>query len=327
MPTFTIHEDQNEFMTTWDDTKAQYALIRANNIQFLVPFLDINLIKKTDLTKLIHEYDDQVFTLFNKLSGLPTNMDLDPPILGRYFVKADAHVVGAAYYGHLWTSQNGHSIKDYLTINWLPIHEIGHGYEIPNDGMNIVDVFNNVYCTIYQENYLTDFIKNSWLFRENKDKVVNELYTKLVNDHLTYNQINSYGLRLLMLMNLVDFKGKSGFTKFNEYHRQLTNAGYHKLARDFGSVCTIMFANEYGINIIPYLNITGIHIDAIVAANILNAHKQTAAMVGQVVPDDQINDVLQKLGWDTEDIKSKLSLITNDQLALLGLKINIYFTY
>lgn len=185
MPTFTIHEDQNEFMTTWDDTKAQYALIRANNIQFLVPFLDINLIKKTDLTKLIHEYDDQVFTLFNKLSGLLTNMDLDHPILGRYFVKADAHVAGAAYYGHLWTSQNGHSIKDYLTINWLPIHEIGHGYEIPNDGMDIVDVFNNVYCTIYQENYLTNFIKNSWLFGENKDKVVNELYTKLVNDHLT----------------------------------------------------------------------------------------------------------------------------------------------
>ena len=323
MPTFTINDNQHDFVTEWDNTKAQFALLRANNIQFLVPLLDIELIKNTDLYKLLREYDEQVFALFNQLTGLPTNTDLNHPILGRYFVKADAHGAGSAYYSNNWTAQNGHSISSYLTINWLPIHEIGHGYEIPTDGIDIVDVFNNIYGTLYQEQYLDDFVDNSWLFGGKKEQIINDLFNKLVNEHLTFDEIKQYNQKLLMLMNLVDFKGTSGFIKFNEYHRQLANAGYHKLACDFGSVWAIVFANEYNIDITPYFKAIGIYVDPVITANILNAHKQAVGMITQVVPADKIAEVLQQLGWDNADLKSQLSLITNEQLAALGLQSHV----
>ncbi|MCG4631488.1 hypothetical protein L0P27_09285, partial [Bifidobacterium pseudocatenulatum] len=83
--------------------------------------------------------------LYDELTGIPTNTVRDQPVKGRYFTFADQDGIGAAYWSVNYTAANSSSIASYLTINWLPLHEIGHGYEAPASDMYIIDSFNNIY--------------------------------------------------------------------------------------------------------------------------------------------------------------------------------------
>nr|MCG4642006.1 hypothetical protein [Bifidobacterium bifidum] len=78
---------------------------------------------------------------------------------------------------------------------------------------------------------------------------------------------------------------------------------------------------HYQLNVTPFFATMGVSVDDVTVLNSLNY--PAVAMLTQVVPDDQLTTVMQKLGCDQDFLKSKVSLITNEQLAQTGLTSHI----
>lgn len=95
LPVFTADSDQTTVLKQWDQSKAAFALMDANNIEILIPYQDINTVKNTDMNSLIDQYDNQVFKLYDELTSIPTNTVRDQPVKGRYFAFADQDGIGA----------------------------------------------------------------------------------------------------------------------------------------------------------------------------------------------------------------------------------------
>ena len=55
----------------------------------------------------------------------PWNQD----IRAKFFIKANAHGAGQAYYTTDHSAYNGKSLQTYLVKDWISLHEFGHGYE------------------------------------------------------------------------------------------------------------------------------------------------------------------------------------------------------
>ena len=55
LPVFTADSDQAAVLKQWDQSKAAFALMDANNIEILIPYQDIKTVKNTDMNSLIEE--------------------------------------------------------------------------------------------------------------------------------------------------------------------------------------------------------------------------------------------------------------------------------
>ena len=319
LPVFTADSDQAAVLKQWDQSKAAFALMDANNIEILIPYQDIKTVKNTDMNSLIDQYDNQVFKLYDELTGIPTNTVRDQPVKGRYFAFADQDGIGAAYWSVNYTAANSSSIASYLTINWLPLHEIGHGYEVPVSDMYIIDSFNNIYGTLYQSQFNSNFTTGSWIFGTSKDSIVQSVVDSVLTKKQSWADLG-YRERLVLWMNLAyNLEGTDAFKYFNIDHR--TNAVAGKTVNQIGKDWISVYAQHYQLNVTPFFATMGVSVDDVTALNSLNY--PAVAMLTQVVPDDQLTTVMQKLGWDQDFLKSKVALITNEQLAQTGLTSHI----
>lgn len=319
LPVFTADSDQAAVLKQWDQSKAAFALMDANNIEILIPYQDIKTVKNTDMNSLIDQYDNQVFKLYDELTGIPTNTVRDQPVKGRYFAFADQDGIGAAYWSVNYTAANSSSIASYLTINWLPLHEIGHGYEVPASDMYIIDSFNNIYGTLYQSQFNSNFTTGSWIFGTSKDSIVQSVVDSVLTKKQSWADLG-YRERLVLWMNLAyNLEGTDAFKYFNIDHRANAIAG--KTVNQIGKDWISVYAQHYQLNVTPFFATMGVSVDDVTALNSLNY--PAVAMLTQVVPDDQLTTVMQKLGWDQDFLKSKVALITNEQLAQTGLTSHI----
>lgn len=93
--------DPKDFITQWDTSKAPFGLIKGKYFQLYLPIETLSKIKNMsnlsegfkDLTDLENFYDNELFPLYNKLTGISNNTN-------RFFLKADTHSAGGAYYGN-----------------------------------------------------------------------------------------------------------------------------------------------------------------------------------------------------------------------------------
>ncbi|MCQ2569716.1 MAG: M60 family metallopeptidase, partial [Limosilactobacillus sp.] len=320
LPIFTYGMNETEVEQQWDQTKAPYALFKSYNMQLQIPYADLLRVVATDMNSLLTQYDDQVFKLYGELAGIPYNTS-DTPIIRRYFGMADKNGIGAAYYHpSKWIAINGASVGSYLLIGWLTLHEIAHGYELPSSTMSIIDNFNNVYGTIYQAKYtypdVATFNQKSWLYGGNRDKVITQVVDEVLNQHQTFNQI---GLRdrLLLLLSLADYRTTDSWRVFNQYHRDVANAG--KPANDLGKMWADSFEQAYQVDATPFFQTIGVPIDPVTQSNVISTDAKALTTLHQVVPENQLAPVMQQLGWSKDVLKTPLSLVTTDELASTGL--------
>ena len=138
---------------------------------------------------------------------------------------ADQDGIGAAYWSVNYTAANSSSIASYLTINWLPLHEIGHGYEVPASDMYIIDSFNNIYGTLYQSQFNSNFTTGSWIFGTSRDSIVQSVVDSVLTKKQSWADLG-YRERLVLWMNLAyNLKGTDAFKYFNIDHRTNAVAG------------------------------------------------------------------------------------------------------
>lgn len=90
---------------------------------------------------------------------------MNQDIATRYFVRADKHGVGAAYYDTEWCGHTSATIGegwlDNVTTQWVILHEIGHGYQgkfMQDTTLPVNEVWNNIYASFYQQLTLSQTI-------------------------------------------------------------------------------------------------------------------------------------------------------------------------
>lgn len=159
----------------------------------------------------------------------PWNQD----IRAKFFIKANAHGAGQAYYTTDHSAYNGKSLETYLVRDWLSLHEFGHGYEgaIAAQENPFVETTNNILGYYFEPTYrpAEDF---GWLLGEFSG-TKSERYAQLGNrmkeslaSSNTFADIVSdpwhYNVSLYMFTNLMDKLGpQQAVSAMHSHYREV----------------------------------------------------------------------------------------------------------
>lgn len=235
LPIYRKGDDESHFFSTWDTVQAEFALIDSTFATVLIPVVDKDALKHPKGFKNIDEligYYETLFGFYNSLAGLSfePEFESDRNITNRYFMKADVHGAGGAYYGQSWTAASTHAIKgwwlDPSASNWGNLHEIGHGYQASFRDDRYFwngEVSNNIYAACYQSAMLGDRkYKEGWLYNYGKQEQVEKGITNNIHSKL---DLNKWDLRskLYFLVMMIDKAGWDSFADFNQQYRLARN--------------------------------------------------------------------------------------------------------
>ncbi|MBC1398856.1 putative mucin/carbohydrate-binding domain-containing protein [Listeria fleischmannii] len=332
LPIYQYHENEQSFFDKWDKNDADYALVKGEDFQLFVPKRDKATLKKMadfkNLDELILHYKN-LFKMYNEIAGFDNSTALNKNSSNRYFLKADAHGPGGAYYSSNWTAMTSLSVGSWLKDgDWGQLHEIGHGYQAGFDskGMYTGEVFNNLYGVQYQYNlYGKNADKLGWLFDYgHKESVENGLYTSLIEKNGSYHSV---GLRekLVFLSLLRQKAGNEALTKLYQGHRVLANQnGYNSDDYMLQDLFNQYYSEYSHLDFTPVLEKWGLQLEP--KQGSINRIKGYPAVssLAQVVPKDKLADARNLLD-NKLLITSNFEMVTNKEIAPLNLKGNLTF--
>ena len=322
--TYYFYKDnEKEFLENWRNNNHSYAVIENDVATFLVPIKDRESIVKKNgnnynfksIDEML-EYYKEFVEQFDRFIGLSydTENPLHKNIRTKFFVKANKHGAGAAYYSGNHTAQNGDSMSAYLCKGWLNIHEFGHGYEgsLALQDLQLVDVMNNILAHYYQITFLNEN-DGGWL---GKKINIEENMKNAREKALSFNGLG-YREKLYMFVNLLDKIGPEksmGYvhSKYREYLSQgIQYNGSDMFSKSFSEVS--------GYNVIPYLNSYKIMPSEDILAEI---YEQELPMIyylkDLVESDEKAETIRQELGLD-----GKYALVSNKDIAKYNMKGNL----
>lgn len=323
---YTQGGEESKFFADWQSSGDKFAVIEGKSLTMLVPIKNINDIVHENasayqfktIDEMLKYYDD--FTAqYDNFLGLEYNAKdhLNNNVKTKYFVKANKHGAGSAYYTGNHTAQNGDNISAYLSRGWLSLHEFGHGYQgtIANQELALGEVTNNVLGYYFQQTFLTKG-DNGWM----GDKQEIEKDMKSARDKATkFNDMNERQ-KLYVLVNVLDKLGP-------EKTWAAMNTDYRKLRSEGKSITTSdLFATEFskqGYNVIPYLKENKIFPSDNATSEV---YEQNLPMIfylrDLVATDDQSSKIKNEL-----NLKSDYDLVSTSDLKKYNLKGNLKITF
>ncbi|WP_420170478.1 M60 family metallopeptidase, partial [Paenibacillus larvae] len=229
LPIYQPCGNKMEFFQQWDKEQAGFALVQGPSFQLLVPAKDKEALRNLKEFKSIDEliqYYEEIFQLFNDMIGLEdTDTGTNKMSQNRYFLKADAHGAGGAYYSHDYTANSYATVDMWLKKNnWGPLHEIAHGYQaaFDNKGMYTGEVSNNLFGVQHQYSKNgKDADKIGWLFDYGKkESVEKNLYQAIIKEGKGYTEVDDLRFQLILLTMLKQKAGNEAFTHlYREYRK------------------------------------------------------------------------------------------------------------
>lgn len=331
LPTYLSGDHESAFFKEWDDTNAEFGLISSRYFQMLVPKVDKAHLKKmpdfASIEELIKYYTD-VFETYNRLAGISFSATTitDKNIPNRYFIKANLHGVGYAYYAPLDTGENNSSLAGaYLTEGWTILHEIGHGYQgrfmEPDkfDKFDVNEVWNNVYAEYYERKiYGDDYFTKGTQTRDGqkalREAAVNEAW------QVDHKPINSWSgsdkERFISLF--MQKAGDQGLIHFNQQYRKLANAP-NFVSEDYNVLGLLpkYFGEASGYDFTPVMeSAQGTTLPELQEDTEYSDYKAVAPLK-ELVSASELASAQQKL-----KLESYLSLVDTDQMAELHLSGN-----
>lgn len=323
---YSYGENEENFLNTWKNSDDKFAVVEGDSVTMLVPRKNINSLSSKNagpygfktIDEMLKYYDD--FTAqYDKFLGLEYNASdpLNNNVKTKYFIKADKHGAGAAYYNGNHTAQNGDNISGYLSRGWLNLHEFGHGYQgtIAHQELSLGEVTNNVLGYYFQQTFLQPN-DAGWM----GEKINIEKQMKNRRDSVSnFNQLNERE-KLYMLVNLLDKLGpEKTWAQMNIDYRKMRSEGKNISTSD-------LFAIEFsksGYNVIPYLNANKIFVSSSVASEI---YAKDLPIIGYlrdfVASDEKSNSIRSDLG-----LASNYDLVSSDELAKFNLSGNVKITF
>ncbi|MBC2037653.1 putative mucin/carbohydrate-binding domain-containing protein [Listeria booriae] len=324
LPTYMQGDIEANFFKEWDDTDAEFALVKSRYFRMLVPKKDKAYMKNMRDFKSVHElcdYYTSIFETYNELDGLsftPEN-PTDKNIPNKYFIKANAHGAGSAYYTGSHTAQTSNSLAGYyLSKGWASLHEIAHGYQgsfMSDSAFGVSEVWNNIYAATYQKKTMgSDVYKSGWLYGGNITGLENTI-KKLW--YTTETPVNAWDLRskLFFLVNMQEKAGDEAFITFNQEYRKIANKdGFVAANHYLLDLISKYYGQASGFDFTPVIESAGgVMSKEQKEENRLNSYQAVAPLV-DVVPAAKVSEVQAKLG-----LESYLSLVDATELRVSGL--------
>ncbi|MBO1137576.1 putative mucin/carbohydrate-binding domain-containing protein [Enterococcus faecalis] len=328
LPIFDKNKKMNDFVQLWQDTKG-YALITGDRFQILFPQINMESVISRNLIDLISMYDNDIIGYYNNLIGLSDNPDnpLDKASSRRYFYKADANGAGALYYGSHWAAQHSVSASSWLSDGWGVLHETGHGYQgnFMNRGMSVGEVWNNLYGVIYNYDHMgkESADKNGWLYDYGNKKYYESMFLDMIRENnLNYEHL-SLRNKLNLLSNIVDKAKNEGLQNFYKKYRYLASKEDYVADQYLLPDLIVKYLGESNkYDFIPILKVWGLNVEKNSETYVKENNYKAVAHLAQVVPDNQIDNAINKLTNDYR-LSSVLSLVTNEELKALNLSSTI----
>lgn len=303
LPVYEFGGDEDAFYQEWDALGAPFAVFLSEYTIWLVPERDKTRNKVGSLDDLLLWYDNMI-RQYNAFAGLSKNAaeDWNRDSGTRYFIKANRHGWGAAYYSVAETAPNSDSLLGYMdTGNWGPLHEVGHGYDTVNFGS--AEIWNNVMAHYYQ---VSAFGAGRWLDASETGRAGHEA-ERAENG---YFGTGSYGAKLYFWVNMLD---KLGPQKTSAYAYQLyrgnkangiANLGGHDFYVD-------AYTRGSGYNVSAWFDMWGFTVsDSVKQALIETEAYQNVYPLRDLVSDDAAAETIrQALG-----LTSKYSLVETQEL-------------
>ena len=342
IPYYRYGDDEATFFSEWDKTEAPFAIIEGEAATFLAPIKNRyeivdNPEKEGDEAYQFHSIDELLewSAAFEKQYDAYSGLDFytDEPynqnVRAKFFIKANEHGAGLAYYSGDHSAFNGDNLGSYLYKDWTSLHEFGHGYEgaIANQENSFVETTNNIMGYYFEPTYRPekDF---GWLLG-GKGSTKLEAYNnigrdaeELRNSVPVFNDMTAglkqYDKTLFMFVNLFDYLGpkeatSAMHTKFRKY--------YYENKENMSSSDAIVesLSEMGGYNVVPYFKEWHIN-----AADVLEdkIYDQDLPMLYYIrnlyTSDEEAETVRAALAAKDKVVNGIYSLVSTDDLAELG---------
>ena len=315
-------DDEEQFFEKWKKNNHSYAVIENDRATFLIPIKDRELIVRKDgnnynfksideMLEYYHNFVEQ----FDRFLGLSydTDNELNKNVKTKFFVKANKHGAGAAYYSGNHTAQNGDSISGYLSKGWLNLHEFGHGYEgsLANKDLALVDVMNNILAHYYQITFLNEN-DGGWLGKKlNIENNMKQARDKATN----FNEL-SYQQKLYVFVDLLDKIGpqKSMAYVHSEYRKYVKNGMQYNASDMYAKG----FSEVSGYNVIPYLNQSKIFPSEDIETEIYEKELPMLYYLRDLVSSDEKAEQIRK----ELNLEGNYSVVSNEDISKYNMKGN-----
>ncbi len=347
LPYYRYGDDENTFFRKWDDSQAPFAVIEGEAATFLVPILDrdniINRITNqgdrdvysfTSIDGMLEWYGEFV-EQYDRYSGLkfypgeaePYNQN----VRAKFFIKANKHGAGAAYYSQDHSASNSESMEGYLVKNWLSLHEFGHGYEgaIAKREHPFVETTNNIMGYYFEQTYREGDL--GWMLgyapieqKAQKFAELGESAENRRNPKTTFMGIIdgawNYGESLFMFVNVLDKLGPENtvsamHTQYRKYYYE------NKMHTSSSDVIIDSFSRAGGYNVIPYFE--GWHVEPSKQkeSQIYDMDLPMVYYLKNLIADEEkCEEIRENLG-----LNGIYSLVSTDDLADTGYKSKVEF--
>ncbi len=342
IPYYRYGDDEETFFGRWEDSDAPFAILEGSPATFLVPLKDRDNIVNSSYTSTpeyrFRSIADMMkwYMAFVKQYDAYAGLDFyaDEPynqnVRSKFFIKANAHGVGLAYYGSDHSAYNGDTLGEYLTRSWVSLHEFGHGYEgaIATQENAFVETTNNIMGHYFEKTYRppTQF---GWLLGDSNEPTAEErlatLEQKSLRRKAETNSFNGiveggwhYQVSLHMFTNALDRLGpQNTVSSMHAGYRKY----YYETGKKRGSSDAVVesFSGEY--NMVPYFETYHIKPSMRVENGIYDKDNPILYYLYDLIPDDALAaQVKQKL-----DLPGVYCLVEPDDLAYTGYTSQVKF--
>ena len=327
LPSYSIQGNELEFFQYWDQKESEFAVIMSNRVQMLIPKADKESLRKMSdfpsIDALLNHYEQMVKT-YDYLVGI-SETDSSPihrTHTTKYFVKANAHGAGAAYYSLSHTAANAATLAwFYIEKGWGANHEFGHGYQgsfMNSEAMQLGEVWNNMYAHTFERTYLAE--EAGWLYNGNRLIVEQGVFDKRVIERNGFNQL-SLRHRLYFFIALKEKIGDIPFIYFNRKYRELANAEQTDNVRN-ADILALLLSEGAGRNLTPYFESYYIQINDETKEK-TSKYENLIVLKDVVNTEEKANEIKDKWG-----LPSPYSLVSTSELEkeLIVGEVNITFT-
>lgn len=305
LPIYVKGGDEKAFFEKWDTLKSPYAVYECDSTIFLIPEGDKTKNKFGTLDDLLNYYDNMI-AQYDRFAGISENADevWNEKSNARYFAKANAGGVGAAYYGGTDTAVNSSSIAEYLNYGWMSTHEFGHGYA-PLGAISTGEVWNNLLGYYYQKTFRG---KSTWLLLEESNRKTYE-----ENRAKSQYEGSDYATKLYFWVNMLDRLGAEKttahlYTKLRKEYYNGTGDGLVQSVDDYVNA----FSESSGYNVAPYFEFWGLPVSRKAKTELLEEkiYENVFPLRNLTKTDEEADAIKNKLG-----LSSRYSLVTTSELS------------
>ncbi|MGL4662965.1 MAG: hypothetical protein ACRCV7_04735, partial [Culicoidibacterales bacterium] len=141
VPIYVEGDNEQLFQNKWKASNAPFAIFDSTRVQMLVPIIDRDKLFSAFGGSMLQlaQFYTYLLERYDRYAGLEDNPvdSIDLNVRAKYFLKANGHGHGWAYYSVDHVAQNALRMSDLMSVGHGLYHEIGHGYDLGAEDIDL----------------------------------------------------------------------------------------------------------------------------------------------------------------------------------------------